>query len=319
MDAMTVNRPAPQCPSCGEPVAAAWTFCPACEAPLGRLQCPRCGEPLKANWVRCPACETRLVCRQCRQRLPAGSPVCPACGAPHDGAAVADRELSVGGIAFVLVPGGRFAMGDGFDEGLEDERLVHTVELDDFYLGRFPVTQEEWNRRMPGNPSRFPGDRHPVEQVNLEAVEAFIQRFREEVPGEVTPQLPSEAQWEYAARSGGRAERFAGGDDPESLAWFGENSGGRTRPVGLKQPNGLGLWDLSGNVWEWCRDTYRADAYHLHARRNPVCREHGADRVIRGGSWHLDAWSVRCARRLGYPAAHAGPALGFRLALVRTR
>jgi formylglycine-generating enzyme required for sulfatase activity len=319
MDDMTANRPASRCPACGEPAAAEWTFCPACEAPLGRLQCPRCGEALKANWVRCPACETRVVCRQCHERLPDGDGVCPACGPPSGAGLAGNLDLSVGGIAFVHVPGGRFAMGDGFDEGLDDERPVHDVDLDDFYLGRYPVIQEEWNRCMPHNPSRFQGDRHPVEQVNLEAVEAFIVRLRAEVPEAFTLQLPSEAQWEYAARSGGRPERFAGGNDPVAVAWFGDNSGGRTRPVGLKQPNGLGLWDLCGNVWEWCRDTYRADAYHLHERRNPVCLEQGADRVIRGGSWHLDGWSIRCARRLGYPAIHAGPALGFRLALVRSR
>jgi len=249
--------------------------------------------------------------------MPAGARDCPTCGGQAPVAAAPPAEiLTVGGIVFLRVRGGRFAMGDGFAEGLVDEGPVHPVTLDDFFLGCDPVTQADWCRYMTENPSRFQGDRHPVEQVNLSAVEAFIERFRADVPAGLAPQLPSEAQWEYAARSGGRAERFAGGEDPAAVAWFGDNSGGHTQPVGSKRPNGLGFRDMSGNVWEWCRDTYRPDAYLSHQGANPICREPGADRVIRGGSWHLDAWSVRCARRFSFPATQAGPALGFRLALV---
>jgi formylglycine-generating enzyme required for sulfatase activity len=100
------------------------------------------------------------------------------------------------------------------------------------------------------------------------------------------------------------------------LAWYQENSGGSTHPVGQKKPNGLSLFDMSGNVWEWCQDAFRANAYEHHQQYNPVCTDSRPDRVIRGGGWNLDAWDARCARRFSYPADFGGPALGFRLLMV---
>jgi formylglycine-generating enzyme required for sulfatase activity len=166
---------------------------------------------------------------------------------------------------------------------------------------------------MPGNPSAFIGDNHPVEQVSWLDVQAFLQELADMAQGSGPYRLPTEAEWEYAARSGGKDEKYAGGDQVEPLAWFGDNSEGRTCPVGLKRPNGLGLYDMSGNVWEWCRDVFDENAYSLHSMANPVATGKGPDRVIRGGSSNLDAWSVRCARRFGFPADACGPGLGFRL------
>ena len=208
-------------------------------------------------------------------------------------------------------------MGDVSGEGSETEIPVHEVNLKSFFIGKYPVTQTQWQRVMENNPSRFQGDFRPVEQVSWFDVRIFIKRLSEMNKGKYEYRLPSEAEWEYAARSSGKDEKFAGGDRVNTVAWFEENSDGSTHPVGKKEPNGLGLYDMSGNVWEWCLDVYREDAYKNHIRENPVCTEGGSDRVIRGGSWNLDAWSVRCARRFSCTPDFFGPGLGFRLVRVR--
>ncbi|MGA6924667.1 MAG: SUMF1/EgtB/PvdO family nonheme iron enzyme, partial [Desulfosarcina sp.] len=219
------------------------------------------------------------------------------------------------GIAFVFVPGGTYSMGDTFDQGVEDEKPVHEVRVSAFYLAIHPVTQAQWKRLMPENPARWVDDDRPVEQVTLSDVTAFLDRLNAAAPEGLHFDLPSEAQWEYAARSGGKEDLYAGGQEPRVLAWTDENSGGRTAPVGLKQPNGLGIFDMSGNVWEWCRDLYQADAYLSHPAVDPVADRVGRDRVIRGGSWNLDAWSARCSRRFHFDPELFGPALGFRVVM----
>jgi len=218
---------------------------------------------------------------------------------------------------FLWVPAGEFVMGDTFDEGSDNEKPVHNVRLDGFYIGKYPVTQAQWHILMPENPSNFKGDMRPVEQINLDHVQAFIDSLIESNRDRCVFQLPSEAQWEYAARSGGKEEMYAGGHIPDQVAWYDENSRGSTHPVGTKVPNGLGIYDMSGNVWEWCLDAFHEDAYLQHTRENPVCRENGeSDRVIRGGSWNTDAWSVRCARRFSLSGEYTAPGLGFRLIMI---
>jgi formylglycine-generating enzyme required for sulfatase activity len=214
---------------------------------------------------------------------------------------------------FVRVPGGRFEMGDAFQEGSGNEKPLHEVQVDGFYMGKYPVTQAQWKRLMAGNPAQFRGDQLPVEQVSWHAARAFIQELTRAGGGRQKFRLPTEAEWEYAARSGGRMERYAGSDDPDAVAWFEENSGGTTHPVGRKAPNALGLYDMSGNVWEWCQDIFNEDAYDRHSGQNPVCRSGGRDRVIRGGSWNVDAWSVRCSKRFSLSPDFFGAGLGFRL------
>jgi formylglycine-generating enzyme required for sulfatase activity len=218
------------------------------------------------------------------------------------------------GMEFVRIPAGKFLMGDTFGEGLENELPVHEVRLDAFYLGRFPVTQSQWVRLIPENPSHFRDDRLPVEQVTWLDIQNFVRRLSAADSRKVF-RLPTEAEWEYAARSGGRRQRYAGGDDADAVAWYAENSGERTRPVGTKTPNDLGLFDMSGNVWEWCQDRFSESAYRRHKPDNPVLEAKGEDRVIRGGGWNMDAWSIRCARRMGFPQDTSGPALGFRLVM----
>ena len=222
----------------------------------------------------------------------------------------------VTGIRFVYVPEGAFKMGDTFDDGVEDEKPVHNVRLSGFHMAVTPVTQAQWLRLMAENPSAFTGDDHPVEQVTLTAVMAFIEHLNQRAPEGMCFNLPTEAQWEYAARGGGEIMRYAGGDGPEAVAWFEDNSPGHTAPVAGLTPNALGLYDMSGNVWEWCRDIYLPDAYRKHETVDPVCQQGGTDRVIRGGSWHLDAWSARCARRFRFDPELFGPALGFRVVMV---
>jgi formylglycine-generating enzyme required for sulfatase activity len=220
------------------------------------------------------------------------------------------------GMTFVFIPGGVFSMGDTFNQGLEDEKPVHEVRLSDYYMAACPVTQAQWTCLMPENPSKFAGDDHPVEQVTLADVMTFIDKLNAAAPSGLRFDLPSEAQWEYAARSGGKNESVAGGQDPDAVAWFEDNQSGGTASVGHKAPNGLGLYDMSGNVWEWCRDIYHPEAYRRHEQNDPVCTRGDTDRVIRGGSWNLDAWSLRCSRRFRFNPDLFGPALGFRLVMV---
>ncbi len=216
----------------------------------------------------------------------------------------------------VLVPAGVFEMGDLFGDGVENELPVHPVALDTYYIGRFAVTQAQWLKLMPENPSRFVDADKPVEQVTWVDACAFAHLLTQANKGRYRFELPTEAQWEFAARSGGKAELYAGGGAIGTLAWYEDNSEGHSQPVGTKRPNGLGLHDMSGNVWEWCRDTFDADAYAHHAASNPCLNIDGPDRVIRGGSWNLDAWSARCARRFSFRADLFGPGLGFRLVMI---
>ena len=207
-------------------------------------------------------------------------------------------------------------MGDTAGLGVKNEQPVHQVTLADFYISRFPITQAQWLRLMNDNPSEFRHAEHPVEQVAWSDACDFARKLSLTEQSKARFMLPAEAQWEYAARSGGLDELYAGGDDIDAFAWYADNSRGSTQPVGKKEPNGLGLYDMSGNVWEWCRDTYQANAYGRHDLRNPVMASGGADRVIRGGSWNLDAWSARCARRFNFRADFHGPGLGFRLVKI---
>ena len=206
-------------------------------------------------------------------------------------------------------------MGDLFDDGLETEKPLHRVRLNKFFISKYPITQKQWTIVMPDNTSRFQGENQPVEQISWDQVQIFIKRISKFISDEYTVDLPTEAQWEYAARSGGRNEIYAGSADAEQVAWYDDNSFGNTHPVGMKAPNGLGIHDMSGNVWEWCRDYFQTDAYQHHDLENPVIIRKGRDRVIRGGSWNVDSWSVRCARRYHLSRDLYGPGLGFRLVL----
>ena len=185
----------------------------------------------------------------------------------------------------IRIPGGSFQMGSNAAEADEDEQPVHTVAIAPFWLGKYEVTQGQWQAVMGGNPSYHKdcGADCPVEQVNWDEVQEFINRLNQQTGGNY--RLPSEAEWEYACRSGGQDEKYCGGNDPEALAWYRDNSGGKTHPVGGKRANGLGLHDMSGNVWEWvsdCRNAnYQGAPVDGSAWLSGDCRQ----RLERGGSW----------------------------------
>ncbi len=295
------------CPQCGRPVEKGWKFCPLCEHKLVEDLCPGCGKSLEPEWKLCPFCGTRLqnVAGEEEVREESYPDRQPAFQEP------------LTGMRFVYVAGGRFEMGDLAGDGAPDEQPVHLVRLDGFYMATCPVTQRQWQLITGENPSRFKGDDLPVEQVTWKAARHFAELLSRMSGSGFRFDLPSEAQWEYAARGGGQRQRWAGGAEVEQLGWIAENSEGRTMPVGRKRPNCLGLYDMSGNVWEWCRDDYLPDAYKRHAQDNPVVSGTGSEKVLRGGAWHLDAWSARCTRRFSLDPTLTGPGVGLRIIAVK--
>jgi formylglycine-generating enzyme required for sulfatase activity len=196
----------------------------------------------------------------------------------------------------------------------DDEGPVHRVELDGFWMGKYEVTQGEWERVMGNNPSHFKGSRRPVEKVSWNDCQKFIQKLESRSSG-VKYSLPTEAQWEYAARGGSqsRGYTYSGSNNVGSVAWYRDNSGKKTHDVGGKSANELGLHDMSGNVWEWCQDWYAKDAYSSHSRKNPTGSSSGSGRVDRGGGWSIGAGGCRSAYRNGNDPGDSFYFLGFRL------
>lgn len=219
---------------------------------------------------------------------------------------------TIAGIEMVFIPGGTFQMGDTFGDGFSDEKPVHTVTVSDFYLGKYEVTQKQWMEIMGSNPSYFKGDNRPVETVSWNNVQEFIRRLNARSGGNY--RLPTEAEWEYAARGGNKSKgyKYSGSNEVGAVAWYDGNSGSQTHPAGTKLPNELGLYDMSGNVWEWCQDWY--GGYPYGSQINPKGPSSGQYRVLRGGSWFNDGRDVRASNR-----DRSGPEVrslsdGFRLA-----
>lgn len=208
---------------------------------------------------------------------------------------------------FCLIPAGRFTMGD------KNNGPIHQVILDsDFYLGKYPVTQGQWEAVMGKNPSKFIGHDLPVEQVSWEDCQEFIRRFNALTDG--ICRLATEAEWEYACRAGSIGEYSFGNNEAYlgEYAWFKTNSGSQTQPVGKKKPNAWGLHDMHGNVWEWCQDWY--GDYLPGVQVNPAGPSVGTERVPRGGGWYDDACYVTSAVRGGSAPDGRFTHLGFRLA-----
>ena len=223
------------------------------------------------------------------------------------------------GMEFVWVEGGAYRMGCGSWAGdcKPNESPEHEVTVSGFWIGKYTVTQGQWQKVVGSNPSHFKkGDNYPVEMVSWDDAKKFIRELNSKNGYKF--RLPTEAEWEYAARSGGKSEKYAGGSDIDAVAWYGANSKRSTHPVGTKAPNGLGLYDMSGNVWQWCEDIYDDNAYVKHQHNNPVFTSGGSLRVLRGGSWFRDSTWARCAFRGCFDptSTHMGYGLGLRL--VRT-
>ncbi|MDD5729330.1 MAG: formylglycine-generating enzyme family protein [Victivallales bacterium] len=249
------------------------------------------------------------------------------------------------GIKMVLIPGGKFKMGS--KAGQEDERRVHEVELDSFYMDVHEVTQESFQELTGMNPSKFRDRKGPVERIRW--TEAVLYCNARSVKEGLKPayntetwkcdfsadgyRLPTEAEWEYACRAGTKDSRFFSGDDAMlgKYAWYRGNSREKVHPVGTKRPNPFGLFDIYGNVLEWCNDFYGQDYYAQSPVKNPRGPDSGSKRVLRGGSWAsrparcnstrrfsdnpvtadicqgYDTYGFRCVRPAGKPQKNRKP------------
>ena len=221
-------------------------------------------------------------------------------------------------IAMVYVSGGTFTMGATSEQGsnaLGDEKPAHSVTLSGYYIGKYEVTQELWKAVMGSNPSYFKGDNLPVEQVSWNDVQEFLRKLNAMTGKRY--RLPTEAEWEFAARGGNssRGYKYSGSNSLGSVAWYYDNSGSRTHAVGTKSPNELGIYDMSGNVREWCQDWYSDSYYGSSPRTNPTGPNSGSYRVRRGGSWGISASFCRVSARIDGTPARRNYYLGFRLAL----
>ena len=222
------------------------------------------------------------------------------------------NTLKVNGVAYkmVYVIGGTFPMGSY--DGESNEKPVHYVTLSSYYIGKTEVTQALWKAVMGSNPSYFKGDNLPVEEVNWDDCVEFITTLNQ-LTGEHF-RLPTEAEWEFAARGGNqrKGNTYSGSSIEGDVAWYDSNSGNKTHPVAIKSLNELGIYDMSGNVWEWCQDRY--GGYSSNAQANPTGPTSGSSRVNRGGSWDDGATYCRSANRNSYTPAYRSSNLGLRLA-----
>jgi formylglycine-generating enzyme required for sulfatase activity len=223
------------------------------------------------------------------------------------------REKIVGGIVFIYIPGGSFMMGSPEGEGDNDERPQHRVTLNGFWMSRYEITQPQFTSIMREYQSRFEGANRPVEQVSWEDATEFCERLT--ARSGTTVRLPTEAEWEYACRAGGTTRYYWGDEMDGSYCWYEKNSGGETHPIGTKKPNAWGLYDMNGNVWEWCQDWYDGSYYENSHEKNPAGAAQGEYRVFRGGSWINNGNNMRVALRSGNRQMYRVDNLGFRCVL----
>ena len=219
-------------------------------------------------------------------------------------------------IEMVFVKGGTFTMGATAEQGSDassNEKPTHSVKLSDYYIGKYEVTQAQWIAVMGNNPSNWKGDNLPVENVSWSDIQEFISKLNA-LTGK-RYRLPTEAEWEYAARGGNQSKgyKYSGSNSISDVAWHKDNSGSKTHPVGQKYPNELGVYDMSGNVWEWCQDWL--GNYSSSLQTNPTGASSGSYRVLRGGSWSYIARTCRVSIRGYSKPADRYSRHGFRLAL----
>lgn len=236
-----------------------------------------------------------------------------------DDSSIANENLifTVKGVKFTMiaVEGGTFTMGATPEQDRyagDDEYPVHQVMLSDYYIGEVEVTQALWKVVMGKNPSEFKGNHLPVESVSWIDCQEFIKRLNS-LTGK-NFRLPTEAEWEYAARGGSKSRgyKYSGSNMIMDVAWYDRNSGYKTHTVKTKQANELGIYDMSGNVWEWCQEEFYY--YSGEAQTNPTGPNNGSHPVIRGGRWYGNARNCRSSAR-GYNPDGRYDYLGFRIAL----
>ena len=228
------------------------------------------------------------------------------------------QTITVGNVSFkmVYVAGGTFTMGATSEQGSDaysDENPAHRVTLGNYYIGETEVTQALWEEVMGSNPSHWKGASLPVEEVSWEDCQEFVRRLNARTGRHF--RLPTEAEWEYAARGGSKSRgyKYSGSNTIGEVAWYDDNSGSKTHPVAQKRPNELGIYDMSGNVWEWCSDWY--GNYSSSAQTNPTGPNTGTYRVFRGGSWYSCAGYCRVSIRSIDTPSYRNDYLGFRLAV----
>lgn len=227
------------------------------------------------------------------------------------------QSFNANGVSFTMigVEGGTFLMGSNDSNADSDERPTHMVTLDDYYIGETEVTQELWEAVMGYNPSEFQYDSQlPVEFISWNDCQDFIRELNK-ITGEHF-RIPTEAEWEYAARGGhkaGSSTTFAGSNSIASVGWFTDNSDGLTHPVKMKAPNPLGLYDMSGNLWEWCQDWY--GPYSSYDANNPTGPSSGSGKALKGGAWNGRPQNCRLTNRDSRDTNYASNRLGLRLAL----
>lgn len=240
------------------------------------------------------------------------------------------KTFTVNGISFnmIYVEGGTFTMGATPEQGDDasfHEKPVHDVALSNYYIAETQVTQELWQAVMGNNPSKFRGAKRPVENVSWNECKAFIEKLKQLTRKKF--RLPTEAEWEYAARGGNKAQgyTYAGSNTIGNVAWCYNNSYVKgsshpdygTHPVKQKKANELGLYDMTGNVWEWCYDWYNSEYYLSSPQMDPIGPSSGSERVLRGGDWGASGRFSRIATRLYYSPTGYTPYFGFRLVLSR--
>ena len=224
------------------------------------------------------------------------------------------REVAA---SLVRVEGGTFQMGSDSELANDDEQPVHAVTLSSYRIAKFTITQKQWRaimgQNVTWNENYGIGDNYPATNLNANDVKQFLDKVNQ--LGELNLRLPTEAEWEYAARGGKNSHGtlYSGSDDADAVVWHQGNAGNRLHPVGSLQPNELGLYDMSGNVWEWCSDYY--GDYPAEAQNDPQGPNNGQRKVVRGGSFSYEAAFSRVTQRNSVQPGTRSFALGFRVAM----
>lgn len=304
------------------------------------MKCPYCSQEHPDNFQFCPMTGQRIVPQfkactneQCpdfgKYILPLDSRFCPRCGHPIGGHSefvsmdsdILEFEVENVNFKMILVEHGHFMMGatSEQEDPCDDEKPVHKVILTkDYYMGETQVTQALWKAVMGDNPSRCEGKRRPVEYVSWDDCQKFIRKLNRKLRSQLhgkSFRLPTEAEWEFAARGGNKScgYQYSGSDDLDEVACYSDNSNNKACDVASFTPNELGIYDMSGNVWEWCHDWY--GSYNRSAQTNPKGPSGGSSHVIRGGSWFYDVRKCRLSYRFNYSPDRCYSFLGLRLAL----